>query len=66
MAPEQSHGEGNYDFKVDIYSMGLIFLEVYYPIGTSQERIEVFEYACDGIYPSEVAIRDEVNYIFIK
>ena len=40
MSPEQLEGK-NYDNKVDIYALGLIFIELNYPFTTYQERVKV-------------------------
>ena len=41
MSPEQLMGQKDYDHKVDIYSLGLIFLELLVPCRTDQERAKV-------------------------
>ena len=38
MSPEQKAGLA-YDHKVDVYSAGIIFLEMVHPVGTQMERI---------------------------
>eukprot|EP00057_Strongylocentrotus_purpuratus_P033626 XP_792135.3 PREDICTED: eukaryotic translation initiation factor 2-alpha kinase 3 isoform X1 [Strongylocentrotus purpuratus] len=40
MCPEQVSGQ-NYDHKVDIFSLGLIFFELFHPFSTQMERITV-------------------------
>lgn len=40
MSPEQVTGQ-NYDHKVDIFSLGLIFFELFHPFSTQMERIMV-------------------------
>ncbi|XP_063963492.1 eukaryotic translation initiation factor 2-alpha kinase 3-like [Lytechinus pictus] len=40
MCPEQVSGQ-NYDHKVDIFSLGLIFFELFHPFSTQMERIMV-------------------------
>lgn len=42
MAPEQSRGEGRYNFKADMYSLGLILFEMWCPFGTLIEREKAF------------------------
>lgn len=41
-APEQKTG-CNYDNKSDIYSLGLILYEMYYPFNTGSEKVKLFE-----------------------
>lgn len=67
MSPEQRNGERNYDFKVDIYSMGLILFELYYPIGSEHERFKRFDQVCKGTYPEQFlkTYPKEVSCIFI-
>lgn len=43
MSPEQMEGKA-YSHKVDIFSLGLIFFELFCPFGTQMERIKVM---CD-------------------
>ena len=38
VADEVLNGKGNYNEKVDLYSVGIIFFEMIYPLGTSMER----------------------------
>ncbi|XP_063851131.1 eukaryotic translation initiation factor 2-alpha kinase 3-like isoform X1 [Scylla paramamosain] len=40
MSPEQVSGQV-YDYKVDIYSLGLVFFEMLVPFGTGMERLAV-------------------------
>ncbi|KAF8463587.1 kinase-like domain-containing protein [Kalaharituber pfeilii] len=42
VAPElRSHGQGKYNEKVDMYSLGIIFFEMCYPLKTAMERDHV-------------------------
>ncbi|XP_053969793.1 eukaryotic translation initiation factor 2-alpha kinase [Anastrepha ludens] len=52
MSPEQLRGQ-HYDFKVDIYSLGLIFFELLVFFGTEMERIKTLRNLRDGNYPLE-------------
>uniref|UniRef100_G3NK72 Eukaryotic translation initiation factor 2-alpha kinase 2 n=1 Tax=Gasterosteus aculeatus aculeatus TaxID=481459 RepID=G3NK72_GASAC len=62
MAPEQS--KKNYDRKVDIFAMGLIFLEILWKVSSGHERAEIFRDAkCQKLpteflqtYPQEMLI----------
>ncbi|XP_012935928.1 eukaryotic translation initiation factor 2-alpha kinase [Aplysia californica] len=51
MSPEQI-ARKPYDFKVDIFSLGLIFLELWIPFSTQMERIRALEEAKRQIFPS--------------
>ena len=42
MAPELQNGAKNYDRKIDIFSLGLIALEMFYPMTTLSEKSKVF------------------------
>lgn len=41
----------NYDFKIDIFSLGLIFLELWIPFSTQMERIRTLQDAKQHILP---------------
>ncbi|KAH1029539.1 eukaryotic translation initiation factor 2-alpha kinase [Dendroctonus ponderosae] len=63
MSPEQSNGR-IYDYKVDIYSLGIILFELLVPFTTDMERIKTltdikvkkFPYGFEDKYPSEFAL----------
>ena len=42
MAPELQDRRKKYDNKIDIFSLGLIALELFYPMETASERAKVF------------------------
>lgn len=52
MSPEQLCG-GPYNYKVDIYSLGLIFFELLVVFGTEMERIETLRSLRSSHFPSD-------------
>ncbi|KAI8143516.1 kinase-like domain-containing protein [Fennellomyces sp. T-0311] len=52
-SPEQLARKPNaYDEKVDIYSLGIIFFELYKPFSTAMERAEEIECLKNGVFPN--------------
>ncbi|CAN8191903.1 unnamed protein product [Coccothraustes coccothraustes] len=49
-SPEQLQGS-HYDFKSDMYSMGVVLLELFQPFGTEMERTEVLTHLRTGQIP---------------
>ncbi|GAM21149.1 hypothetical protein SAMD00019534_043240 [Acytostelium subglobosum LB1] len=57
-SPEQEsgvcEGEGSYDDKVDMYSLGIVFFEMWYVFSTGHERVAVLRDLRDrGIFPKD-------------
>ncbi|KAI8323440.1 kinase-like protein [Martensiomyces pterosporus] len=51
-APEQLEDRASdYNEKADIYSLGIIFFELYYPFATAMERIVVIKDLRRGVFP---------------
>ncbi|KAG2220548.1 hypothetical protein INT45_004154 [Circinella minor] len=51
-SPEQlAHTPNAYDEKVDIYSLGIIFFELYKPFSTAMERASEIEHLKNGVFP---------------
>ncbi|XP_018333470.1 eukaryotic translation initiation factor 2-alpha kinase [Agrilus planipennis] len=52
MSPEQYKGE-KYDYKVDIYSLGVIFFELLIPFFTEMERVKALTNLRNKVFPLE-------------
>lgn len=50
MSPEQMNGQ-IYNYKVDIYSLGIIFFELLIPFSTTMERITILSNLKKSIFP---------------
>lgn len=63
MSPEQMKGK-QYNYKVDIYSLGLIFFELLVVFGTEMERIDTLKSLRNSIFPKDFSFsfQNEVNY----
>lgn len=68
MSPEQR--TNNYDYKVDIFSLGLILFEIMIPLNTDSEKVRVFTDLRNGIYPQDFKTKypNEVSmkHIFLE
>lgn len=56
MSPEQYCNQ-QYNYKVDIYSLGLIFFELLIPFNTDMERVTTLRDLKDGKYPVDFQSR---------
>lgn len=54
MSPEQMNGQ-MYNYKVDIYSLGIIFFELLKPFFTDMERIVALSNLKNSIFPKDFA-----------
>ncbi|KAM4599710.1 interferon-induced, double-stranded RNA-activated protein kinase-like isoform 2-T2 [Fundulus diaphanus] len=64
MAPEQK--TKNYDRKVDIFTLGLIFIELLWKISSNHERSKTFEDARNQKFPEEFSQAFPLEHLMIK
>lgn len=64
MSPEQMEGK-QYSYKVDIYSLGLIFFELLVVFGTEMERIDTLKALRNSIFPKDFFISFQ-NEVILK
>ncbi|XP_055545954.1 eukaryotic translation initiation factor 2-alpha kinase-like [Wyeomyia smithii] len=65
MSPEQLKGQ-QYDYKVDIYSLGLILFELLVSFGTEMERINTLKDVRKDIFPTGFQEKYSDEYLLLK
>lgn len=65
MSPEQLKGQ-HYDYKVDIYSLGLIFFELLVYFSTEMERIVTLRDLRDGKFPPKFSAKFPQEFELLK
>ncbi|GAB1865561.1 Nuclear pore complex protein Nup155 [Camponotus japonicus] len=65
MSPEQMNGQ-MYNYKVDIYSLGIIFFELLIPFFTDMERIVALSNLKKSIFPKDFAKNYSAEYHLLK
>ncbi|KAK3909732.1 Eukaryotic translation initiation factor 2-alpha kinase [Frankliniella fusca] len=65
MSPEQRKGKP-YNYKVDIYSLGLILFELLVPFGTEMERVQIMQSLHRQKFPPEFPVTHPNEYNLLK
>ncbi|XP_043277335.1 eukaryotic translation initiation factor 2-alpha kinase isoform X2 [Venturia canescens] len=65
MSPEQMNGQ-IYNYKVDIYSLGIILFELLIPFFTEMERIDALMNLRKSIFPQDFAEKHPEEYKLLK
>ncbi|XP_076374643.1 eukaryotic translation initiation factor 2-alpha kinase [Megalopta genalis] len=65
MSPEQINGLG-YNYKVDIYSLGIILFELFIPFATEMERVTALMNLRKSIFPKDFDIDHPAEYELLK
>lgn len=65
MSPEQFRSR-IYDYKVDIYSLGLIFFELLVPFSTEMERIKMLSDVKENIYPKRFVEKFPDEHVLLQ
>ncbi|XP_012284008.1 eukaryotic translation initiation factor 2-alpha kinase [Orussus abietinus] len=65
MSPEQKNGQV-YNYKVDIYSLGIILFELLIPFLTDMERIVSLTNLRKSIYPKDFALQHPAEYNLLR
>ncbi|XP_011166294.1 eukaryotic translation initiation factor 2-alpha kinase [Solenopsis invicta] len=65
MSPEQMNGQ-IYNYKVDIFSLGVIFFELLIPFFTDMERVEALSNLKKSIFPKDFAENYPAEYNLLK
>ncbi|CAH1797366.1 unnamed protein product [Owenia fusiformis] len=65
MSREQMAGK-SYDYKVDIFSLGMIFFELFYPFSTQMERVSTLVKVKNSLFPSRFVMELPEEYNFAK
>ncbi|XP_032664784.1 eukaryotic translation initiation factor 2-alpha kinase isoform X2 [Odontomachus brunneus] len=65
MSPEQANGQ-TYNYKVDIYSLGIIYFELLTPFSTDMERAIVLTDLRKSIFPKNFAEKHTTEYKLLQ